>query len=528
MKTTETATAIVSLLGGPEFNAEDIDWAMDLPAGQRLLDWLVSQVELEVAAADDATSDSLRAALQAISLENDEVQMLRHATVKKVVSRPATNEIEPKIPAGYIPPWRLRAKEQYTVAEAVRLEAETESLKARLQQAKIASQSLTHAIKSLASAIEKTENDIRGAEDGLSELSLNADAALRGSLNSSIGLINGCPLDDFARDESSRLSSISSARSAITARFQSLMHALDTAERQLPTPSELHAECTRLDALRSKACADPIEIARLCAVLEDLETGKDALAAVLTEPEHQPPVTVDVVAELGAAWACDQAAILDARGVILDEGITAFSDSLLPPLTALHANLSAQTAHTREAQAFLGALCAEMGDIGEDVRAAREAPSPQLNAEVELECKDTDLQMGLTGLLNQLKDLRARDAPPLGLLSQEDILAELRGVYARDEVSRRQEEEWVGNLLPTLRNLETAHAPLLDAAYAYSALNSSPPFCVPTDVRAVREDAKSKSEGLGDAVAKLQEDVKGLTSERAKRRMEQFVLKWVK
>lgn len=70
MKITETVTDITSLLGGPEISAEDIDWALDVPAGQRLLDWLVSQVEGETDG-----PDQLRAALQVISLEENEVEM---------------------------------------------------------------------------------------------------------------------------------------------------------------------------------------------------------------------------------------------------------------------------------------------------------------------------------------------------------------------------------------------------------------------------------------------------------------------
>jgi hypothetical protein len=124
MKITETVTTIVSLLGGPQFNADDIDWALDLPAGQRLLEWLVSQVD-ELSADDGMNgSDALRAALQAISLEEDEVQMfvlhylrgiwsdevrLRHATRKAATAerRTATGELK-SVPSGYIPPWRLR------------------------------------------------------------------------------------------------------------------------------------------------------------------------------------------------------------------------------------------------------------------------------------------------------------------------------------------------------------------------------------------------------------------------------------
>jgi hypothetical protein len=63
------------------------------------------------------------------------------------------------------------------------------------------------------------------------------------------------------------------------------------------------------------------EIARLCQALEDPVTGKDVLATVLAEnrePQAQPPA-IDAAAELEAAWARDQEALLDARGALLDE-----------------------------------------------------------------------------------------------------------------------------------------------------------------------------------------------------------------
>ncbi|KAJ7935287.1 hypothetical protein B0H13DRAFT_2473309 [Mycena leptocephala] len=511
MKITETVTTIVSLLGGPQFNADDIDWALDLPAGQRLLEWLVSQVD-ELSADDGMNgSDALRAALQAISLEEDEVQMSVLHYLRGIRSDEG------------------RAKEEYLVAEATRLEAETESLKSRLQQTKTASQSLAQAIKFLASEIEKTDSDTLAAEDRLSELSLQAklqaDVTVLGSVNGSLGLLDGC---DFAQDESS-LSSISSVRTVVTDRFQSQMRAIDAAARHLPTPTEIQAECGRLEATLNADLIPNHEIARLCQALEDPVTGKDVLATVLAEnrePQAQPPA-IDAAAELEAAWARDQEGLIDARGALLDEAITAFSDIVLPPLTVLSENITSQNAHTSEAQALVGALRGEIQDILEDVRAAQDAGEAQIIPSAE-ESKDAELQAGLTSLLKQLKDLRPRDAPPLVLLSQEDILSELHGVYEREEAARRQEEEWIANLLPALRNLEAIHAPLLDAAYAHSPMNTSAPFATPPDVQTVYADAKRKADDLGEAINNLQDDVKTLTNERAKRRIEHFVTKWAK
>jgi len=78
MEISKTVSTIVSLLGGPELNPKDIDWASDLPAGRKLLEWLVSQVQPELEDELDGTgaeSGSIRAALQAIALEDDELRM---------------------------------------------------------------------------------------------------------------------------------------------------------------------------------------------------------------------------------------------------------------------------------------------------------------------------------------------------------------------------------------------------------------------------------------------------------------------
>ncbi|KAJ7207293.1 hypothetical protein B0H12DRAFT_1243177 [Mycena haematopus] len=341
----------------------------------------------------------LRAA--AISLEDDEVQkMLRHATKKTATA----GERKPSVPSGYI---SLVASEEYTLSEAARLEAETESLKARLQQAKIASQSLTQAFKFLVSEIETTESDIQATEGRLSELSLKADAAILGAANTSLGLVDQCTPDSI-EDESS-LTVVSSVHAVITDRFQSQMQVIDAAARHLPSSTELLAECGRLDTALRKTGAEPSlnrEIARLCTALEDPDTGKDVRSS-----------SINIAAELEAAWARDHNGLLDARASVLDEAIAAISDNLLPPLTALHNNLTAQNAHIGEAQALVGALRAEIQDIVEDVRVTQE-PQPNPSAPSAEERQDMELQLGLTSLLKQLKELRPQDAPPLVLLSQ--------------------------------------------------------------------------------------------------------------
>ncbi|KAJ7108454.1 hypothetical protein C8R43DRAFT_187702 [Mycena crocata] len=540
MKPSETTVALVSLLGGPKLNAEDIEWASELPAGEKLLNWLVSQVQLELPPLDtDADSDSLRAALQAIALEEDEVDALRHATRKATsASRPTMAQISSE----YFPPWKRRPQEEHTAAEATLLERETEVLKSRIHQTKLASQSLSKAIKFIASEIERTNNDIVAAQDSLSELSLSADAAIVASVDNSFaaldvlvpdnGAIQGTyysiprnltSLSSGSADESphAATSAASAVSSTVADRFQSQMQAIDALASRVPCAAEVQAEGARLDATLNKPRAEGktlvslaadaafnLEVVRLCEKLEDPGTGRDALASMIAEkPEQSSRLTaVDVKAELEHAWALDQAAVLDARGAVLDETIAALSTALMPPLKALHEELSATDAHMREAQALISALREEIGDIVDDARAAKQPHELSDDAGDAEQTKDEQLQASLTQLLMQLKDLRPQDAPPLVLLNQEDILNELRSVYDQDEKSRRQEEAWVAGLLPTLRDLETAHAPLLDAIYANSPMNSSPPFAFPDDIQRVQADAKVKAEDLEGAVAKLQED----------------------
>ncbi|KAJ7496740.1 hypothetical protein FB451DRAFT_1386108 [Mycena latifolia] len=520
MKISDAVTAIVTSLGGPKLNAEDIDWASDLPVGRRLLEWLASQAQLEQLA-DDGTgvSESLKAALQAISVEDDELKMLR-ATRKAAAARPGT-QLEPNATSAYISPWRIREKEEYMRTEAGRLETETEVLKARLHQSKMASQSLSQAIKCIASEIEKMDSDILATEERLSELSLKADAAIFASINSGLGLLDEVvPTNGSVQDESPHAKSLltaSSTSAAISNHFDSQMRVIKGTASRLPTPSVLQTECVRLDTAlnRPRAAGKSLlatatdaafnrEVARLCDILEDPDNDADPLAAVLAEDFEQParPPAIDVKGELEHAWALDQAAILEARGSALDEAIAAFSDTLLPPLTALHDDLAATNSRVREAQALVGALGEEIQDIVEDLRVAQE---PLGNTDVPGAVEDAGLQAGLANLLKQLKDLRPPDAPPLVLLTREDILNELRSVYEREEVSRRQEEVWTADLLPALRNLEAGHAPQLNVAYAHSPMNTSPPFALPADVQAVQADAKLKADDLGDAIAKLQE-----------------------
>ncbi|KAJ7647803.1 hypothetical protein FB45DRAFT_894496 [Roridomyces roridus] len=535
MQTAETVTTMVSLLGGPTIDAEEIHGATELSSGQRLLEWLVCQVHT-----DDNTNapNSIRAALQAVSLESEELQKLRQLATRRTAPVRDGEDTELALPSGYIPPWRLRPNEQYIGAEAALHEADTGVLKARLQQTKLASQKLSQAIKAIASEIEKVDKDIRTSEERLSELSIHADTAILASVDSSLERLAQLTSENDECLDEEALSAVSSINTTLIDHFESQMRAIDASSRRLPTPSEIKAECARLDAVFNTPRAgekghatmfDAVfnrELGRLCRALDDPETTESAIAEIFADGDLEPsapsPATIDVRSQLEHAWAQDQAALLEARGAVLEQAIASFSDNLIPSLTVVHDDLAAADSGMREVQALVEALREETQDIVVTTEERQE------NTKKLPDARDAELEADLESLLKRLQDLRPPDAPPLVLSNREDIIDELRAVYEREQGLRQREENWAANLLPTLRGLEAAHGPLLSEAYRHSPMNTSLPFACPPDVRAVQVNAKAKSDDLKSAIDKLQEEMKTLESDRAKKRLEHFIGKWVK
>lgn len=75
-----TVTNIVSALGGPIIEPANIDWATELPAGKRLVEWLASQLSLPTDVDGHALNETevdfyTRVALNRIALEDEEVRV---------------------------------------------------------------------------------------------------------------------------------------------------------------------------------------------------------------------------------------------------------------------------------------------------------------------------------------------------------------------------------------------------------------------------------------------------------------------
>jgi hypothetical protein len=123
---TTTLTSIVSNLGGPRVNPSDIEWANDITPGKLLINWLVAQLDPEVANSNDDREIQHRAALRDVMLEDEELKMCVHyfvlvecslciktslAHVKDGILD--SDDADIMAPADYLPPSHLKYVENY-------------------------------------------------------------------------------------------------------------------------------------------------------------------------------------------------------------------------------------------------------------------------------------------------------------------------------------------------------------------------------------------------------------------------------
>jgi hypothetical protein len=67
-------TTLISLLSGPPINPSEIEWALEVPAGKTLIDWLGSQLGEAFDVDPDISEETrLKAAVTRIGLEHDEL-----------------------------------------------------------------------------------------------------------------------------------------------------------------------------------------------------------------------------------------------------------------------------------------------------------------------------------------------------------------------------------------------------------------------------------------------------------------------
>lgn len=68
--------SILAHLGGPNVAPADIQWALDLNSGKKLIEWLSSQIDEAIPTSGNFTEELLySASLENIALESEEVQL---------------------------------------------------------------------------------------------------------------------------------------------------------------------------------------------------------------------------------------------------------------------------------------------------------------------------------------------------------------------------------------------------------------------------------------------------------------------
>jgi hypothetical protein len=146
--------------------------------------------------------------------------------------------------------------------------------------------------------------------------------------------------------------------------------------------------------------------------------------------------------------------------ILGEQTIADFNGRVLPSITQLYQSLATGSEQVCEAEALIGALIEEIEDVADDVREAK-ALSEVTTFDTFNDTNDQTLRSGLLNLLKSLVGMcrrfsalvtpnfpveyRAADAPPLVLLDDSDITAELRSVASRVSISE-PEGEWSSHL----------------------------------------------------------------------------------
>ncbi|THH13008.1 hypothetical protein EW146_g7165 [Bondarzewia mesenterica] len=474
---------VISRLGGPNFSAADLEWAMDLPEGHQLVEWFASQFE----------TDGDESAIYNIALEKDELDINLFCS------------------------------------------------KRRASQMQAAAQELAKTITTLKSSISKIDHDIDGRQERLAELSIKADSAMSLSERSAFQMLDATNFIDVAKLQS-RLQVLSDLRSEIITLYRLSLEP----EPELMSPASLQTEVSRLqsafDALPSAEtlidAAKCDEVVKICEQLETLGKADDVekiLQKMVADDGKISEVMLrsntlqrpDLKLEIEQAWKLDNARILENRERLLDQvscevfflfthssvksantpldvkTVDAWTNSLLPALTSLHMLLADSTFLVQETEALIYALHEEKLDIIAAVKASRQAVTGAGEKESEKKVAEV-LEEELTNVLKSQQHLRSEDAPPLVLLNHSDLVDELKAQSQRVQSLERAEAAWLSKLPQALSLLSSSHTALLETLYLNSPMNTSPPLAPPAEFIALETE-------ISKNVDVLKTDLKSLT-----------------
>ncbi|KAF8870361.1 hypothetical protein BD779DRAFT_1681211 [Infundibulicybe gibba] len=533
----QSLSDILAALGGPDIPSTEFEWALEVPAGKALLEWIAAQTSGVESGEDEL---GLEAALARIALEGEEVDILTHA---KGIGQWS---LGPDVPSA-APPSRLRKRAEFMDHERALLESETELLKARLSQTKVASQKMKNTIKSLQSLISEADEGIERSQERIAELALESDVSISTSLSAATQLLdsfgasspptsgNHAPIDrmDLTHPMHASLSRIATLRSSIATTSQARLDEARLLWQQLD-PAGVGAQASELVELLRQWTPDRVRLAEECAYADELRGIRSKLdgpgpfervldSMSVRQKEGGLSVhDVDVGGEVERAWVRDQADALEYRSGVLKQILSEFEDDVVDPLNQLYTAISATDEGIRGAEALVGALIEELEEAVDEVRSGKQSGDTSPGKR-----KDEELERVLTETMKQLKDLRPSDSRPLVLLQRDDLVEEMTDLRVRAEALDLKEVTWAwDHVQADLSALRGTTDPLLAAAYMYSPVNTSPPLSMDREVEELARSAERQGESLGGIVARLQKDTEHLGGDQSRRRMAAFIRKW--
>ncbi|TFK21889.1 hypothetical protein FA15DRAFT_758396 [Coprinopsis marcescibilis] len=502
----------VSSFGGPSINTNDLTWALDDPAGMKLVSWLSNQMRRTL---DDDDSEikveKVRAVLHDITLENEEVKRLEEIGQKG----PLIKESRHDSLGDYCTPSELRHDPFLSAissdaiannhAEIDLRNEQLEYLKRRLDLTRRASEELEETIHWLKHTVKSLDTSISDRSERLENLSLEVDNTIASTREFAVHLL--LPLGSQVTDEKQEipqtreeklLEEISAARMMLLSPLDSLKPGFTPDPYTYLVESdveELHRRIEDFDIEDLKRGAFLIRLEKLC---EALENGEDQ-SGLLTDrsDEVSPELTpglVDCREEIRNAWNVDQMATLKSNESLLDQTLEALPEQIISPLEALHAHLLREVAHTREAEVLIRVFGEELCDLKEDTKFGKQ----KITSEPDSDSNDATLEQELRELLVQLKRKRPASFGPLILLDRDDIVKEIHSLVTHAR-SHQQDplRDWQQTATSTLKQSKShIHGFLGDVVYANSAVNTSPPFRYSTEGEDVCRKAKETARFL--------------------------------
>ncbi|KAK7691842.1 hypothetical protein QCA50_005246 [Cerrena zonata] len=522
--------AIVNNLGGPEIQPKDIDWVHDVPAGKHLLEWMSNQSLDELNEDQRDEEPTVLPSLRAIALESEE-RRIREAIQGTVVLRLPVGSVE-----GYDLPSTIEKRAKVAEAEVRLLDEEHALLKRRLQHAKTIAEHFEKTAETLRDTVRQLDSDLEESHEHLAELSHNADSTIIKS-----ALVTHHLLDSrLANNKSQKgihaldtgFGKLSALHSSIVDYLEDGLGRLHAAERGLPSPEEVENEVFRLQHLlgginRGNGAeidgpfAEAKYIANLHMLCDRLERNPGATANLEDILDDGGTFNIGMEQTVESAWTSDQNALLAAKEHILDETQELLDDQLLPSLTEFLGTLKLTNEETIEVESLVRALLEELEEIVRDAGDAGIIDYVKPNKD---DSKAMAVRESAKEVLQNLRDLRPNDAPPLILLDDEDLKKELRRIDTRLVTLKQEEKTWLRQLQNKLSALSDAHNPLLQTMYSESPLNTSKPFETPSDLTDAELVIRKETEKMTKSIIALQKSFE--LNSRVQRKLNAFVDKW--